>query len=347
MNGGRIRVLVADDSPMVREVLKDILGHAQDIQLVGEATDGKRALDMAVSLKPDLLILDLAMPVMGGLRVLELLMAEQPTPVLVLSSFANKGSVSAVKALAIGALDVMEKPLGITEDEPMREFAEHLLEKVRTLARIRVVSRPRAKPAPHDAVTVRTNGNYIAKVVAVGASVGGPAAVCKLLAGFPKTVPLAFVMVQHIPVGFLGGFVDWLVSEIQLAVAVGADGMKLRPGQVVVAPEGRHMEVKGDSILLNDGPPVCYCRPAVDVLFKSVAMNFGPRAIGVVLTGMGQDGADGIRSIKAYHGRTLAESEESCVVFGMPKAAIATGNVDRVLPVTDMSREILSMLAPE
>ncbi|MBI2944641.1 MAG: chemotaxis-specific protein-glutamate methyltransferase CheB [Candidatus Wallbacteria bacterium] len=344
---GRIRVLVADDSPIVREVLKDILGHAPDVQLAGEATDGRRALEMAISLKPDIVILDLAMPVMGGLRVLEILMAEQPMPVLVLSSFANKGSVSAVKALSIGALDVMEKPLGITEDEPMREFGEHLLEKVRSLSRIRVVSRPRAKSVVPDSVTPKLDANYISRVVAVGASVGGPAAVCKLLSGFPKAVPLAFVLVQHIPVGFLSGFIDWLTSEIQLTVAIGSEGMKLKAGHVIVAPEGRHMEVRGDTITLNDGPPVCYCRPAVDVLFKSVAIHFGPRAVGVVLTGMGSDGAEGIRAIKTYHGRTLAESEESCVVFGMPKAAIGTGKIDRVLPVTDMPREILALVAPE
>lgn len=343
-DSGRIRVLVADDSPIVREVLRDIMDRAPDIQIVGEATDGKRALEMALSLKPDLLILDLAMPIMGGLRVLELLMIDSPRPVLVLSSFANKGSVSAIKALAVGALEVMEKPLGITEDEPMREFAEHLLEKVRSLSRIRVVARPRGGAPVQEGQTPRPTSSNISRVVAVGASVGGPAAVAKLLAGFARTVPAAFAVVQHIPAGFLAGFVDWLSGETRLAVKVAAEGDRLMPGQVLVAPDQKHLEIRGEFAVLNDGPVVNYCRPAVDVLFKSVALSFGPRAIGVVLTGMGQDGAAGILAIKQHHGVTLAESEDSCVVFGMPKAAIETGKVDRVLPVTDMAREIQSML---
>ncbi len=341
----RIRVMVADDSAMVREVLREMMSYDDEVHIIGEAHDGKQALEMALSLGPDLLILDLAMPVMGGLQVIENLMADRPLPVLVLSSFANQGSVSAIKALAVGALEVMEKPLGITEDEPMREFREQLLDKVHSLSRIRVVARPRIQITPEQFENL--NGSRMDRVLAIGSSVGGPAALGKLLSGLPKNAPMGIALVQHIPAGFLQGFVDWIGSETELIIKIAKEGDTVQPGQVLVAPEHAHMELRSDVVFLTDGPPVNYCRPAVDVLFKSVAVSYGPKAIGVVLTGMGNDGAEGIREIKSHHGVTFAESEETCVVYGMPRAAINTGKIDRVVALDNMSTEILKLLRPD
>lgn len=331
---------------MVREVLKDILATDSSVQVVGEAADGKRAYDLALSLKPDLLILDLAMPVMGGLRVLELLMTRNPMPVLVLSSFVNRGSTSAIKALDLGALEVMEKPIGITEDEALGEFSETLLEKVALLSRIRVVHRLRK-------VQVAANGGFdpaghrplsATRVIAIGASTGGPPAVRKLLMGFPPSVPVCFCLVQHITPGFLGGYVDWLREQTSFDVRIASSGDPLEAGKVLVAPTGRHMEVSHGRAVLTDAPPVNKFKPSVDVLFRSVAMNEGSRSVAILLTGIGNDGAEGIRSIKSYHGFTIAENEESCVVFGMPKSAIETGCVDRVLPVDAIAPEVMSVL---
>ncbi len=333
-----IRVLLVDDSEAARAEIGRILASACGAELVGVAADGEQALREAQRLRPDLILLDLQMPRMDGFTFLRLLMARQPTPVLVLSAHSRRTDV--FKALELGALDFVPKPEG---DAPLESLRGALVEKCQLVRALRVENL--APPDPGRAAGAL--GAEPAGVVAIGASTGGPAAIQRLLSSLPGDLPLAFVVAQHMPERFTGAFAERLARTTALVASEATDGDVVAAGRVLVAPGGRHLEVRRGvdgvlraAIVLPAAlPDVKYC-PSADVLFASVARAAGSRTCAIVLTGMGQDGRAGVRAVKGAGGLTLAESEDTAVVYGMPQAAADSGAVDELLALPGLAGRI-------
>ena len=337
-----IRVLIADDSLLTRAVLCDLLARDSGIQIVAEVGDGRAAVEQTARLKPDLVIMDVMMPVMDGIEATAEIMANSPVPILMLSANTDPNdSRSAFSAIRLGALDVMAKPAGITTDA-FAALADQLIAKVRSLSRIRVMHHFRPKRqavvptvVPHAAAGKR-------RILAIGASTGGPKVVMQLLKELPADFAATVLVVQHIADGFAAGFAEWLDRESALAVALAREGEALSPGRVLIAPNGVHLTVNGGRrVALCETAPLHNCRPAVDALFQSLAaVRLGGETVGVILTGMGTDGAAGLLALKQQGAFTVAQDEASCAVFGMPKVAIECGAVDRVLPIADIVKTI-------
>jgi two-component system chemotaxis response regulator CheB len=335
-----IRVLIADDSLLIRTVLRDLLAADPQIEIVGEAGDGRVAVELTARLKPDLVIMDVMMPVMDGLEAVAEIMASTPVPILMLSANTDPAdSRSAFAAIRLGALDVMAKPAGATT-AAFADLSSQLIGKVRSLSRIRVMHhfRSQRRPAVYPpAVSPPPVGRR--RLLAIGASTGGPKAVLQLLKELPADLSAAGLIVQHIADGFAAGFAEWLDREVPLKVALARENDALQPGRLLVAPNGTHLTVTaGGKVALRDMAPLHNCRPAADALFQSLASaGLGGETVGVVLTGMGSDGASGLKALHGQGAYTLAQDEASCAVFGMPKAAIDAGGVDRVLPLAEMA----------
>jgi len=340
-----IRVLVVDDSAFVRQALTRMLSSTPDIEVVGTAVDGREGCEKALALHPDVITLDIKMPRMDGLAALRRIMAECPTAVLLLSSQTKEGADVTLRGLELGALDFMDKS-SVQGQMDLLSLEEELRAKVRALASVprsrleaplRVAEAvPRPLPARHAAR---------AQVVVIGTSTGGPSALQALIPRLPQDLPAAVLVVQHMPVGFTRSLAERLDLRSVLRVREARDGDAVAPGVVLIAPAGRHMKVRqrGSELRVwcDDEPRATLHRPSVDVLMASVAKACGERAMGVVLTGMGSDGVEGLRAIRAAGGLTLAESEESCVIYGMPKAAMEAGVVDREVPLGRIADEIL------
>jgi two-component system chemotaxis response regulator CheB len=341
-----IRVLIVDDSAFVRQAMVRMLASAPDIEVVGTAVDGKDGLEKALALRPDVVTLDIKMPRMGGLEALRRIMSECPVPVLLLSSLTSEGGEITLRGLELGALDFVDKS-SVQGQMNLLELAEELKSKVRALARVPrdkvhapesgLAEAPAPAPGPH------ARG---AEVVVIGTSTGGPPALQAIIPKLPPGLASAVLVVQHMPVGFTRSLADRLASRSAMPVREAQDGDSVAPGTVLIAPAGRHMKVQrrggAGRIWLDDEPRASLHRPSVDVLMASVAKVYGPRSLGVVLTGMGSDGVEGLRAIRQTGGRTFAESEESCVIYGMPKAAVEAGVVDRCVPLARMADEILA-----
>ncbi|HEY6009516.1 MAG TPA: chemotaxis-specific protein-glutamate methyltransferase CheB [Geobacteraceae bacterium] len=328
-----IKVVLADDSALTRAVVRDIFSATPDISVVGEAENGRDAVALTELLKPDLVIMDLLMPVMDGLASIEEIMDRCPTPILVLSATVDEREVSqAFSAIRKGALDVMEKPAG-TGLVNNCGFGNRLVEKTRLLARIRVIHHRRRRVREELPLKIAYHTGEL-KILAIGASTGGPKAVMSIVRTLPADFAASVLIVQHIATGFAKGFVHWLNSESRMQVRLAADGDPVAAGGVLVAPNDCHMVVESGRIRLTADPPVNCCRPSIDVLFHSLAEEFGAQTVGVLLTGMGRDGARGLLHIKAQGGVTIVQDEESSAVFGMPKAAIGLNAADEVLPLT-------------
>jgi two-component system chemotaxis response regulator CheB len=333
----KIRVLVADDSLTVRKRLVEVIAASPDIEVVGEAEDGKKAIELCTSLAPDVVTLDMVMPMMSGLAATEYIMAYCPTPIIVVSSSENRGELfKTYDALSAGALDVLEKPTG-NEAEGVWEQA--LLSAIRTSSKIKVITHPRAKlgtrvrPAPGPAPA---RSKQACRLVAMGASTGGPGAMMTILRGLPPAYPLPILLVIHIGRQFASSLAEWLGSLSPIPVSYARDGDAVPlPGQsgVILAPPDQHLVVRGGRLRLTSDPERHSCRPSVDVLFESVAREMGAAAGGCLLTGMGRDGARGLLDIRSAGGSTIAQDEATSVVFGMPQEAIALGAADRVLGV--------------
>jgi len=341
--GRKIRVLIVDDSAIVRRMLTEALASEPDLEVVGTAPDPYVARDKIVSLRPDVLTLDIEMPRMDGLTFLKKLMRFHPLPVIVISSLAQSSSHAALEALQSGAVEVLAKP---GDPYSVGELKHDLPHKVRAAANARVgLARPQpSAPTPASSLVVSGAGN--ATVIAIGASTGGTEAIREVLTGLPPNMP-PILIVQHIPAGFSLAFANRLNDLCRLRVKEAADGDRLTAGLALIAPGNFHMTLRRAGgeyrVTIQDGPRVCYQRPSVDVLFESVAEVAKGDAIGAILTGMGSDGAQGLLKMKQAGARTLAQDEASCVVFGMPREAIRMGAADRVTPLDRMAAELAAL----
>ncbi len=340
--GGRpIKVLIVDDSAVVRQVLSKALSGVPDIEVVGTATDPFVARDKIVQLEPDVITLDVEMPRMDGITFLKKLMQYRPMPVIILSSLTHKGGKLALEAIESGAVEVLSKPGGSFS---VGEMAEQLAEKIRAAARARPrPAKPSTTPKPAQRVA-STNLDLTNKIVAIGASTGGTEAIKEVLVRLPATVP-GIVVVQHMPPRFTTAFAQRLNGLCAFEVKEGADGDSVHPGRCLIAPGNFHMLLRRSGaryyVNVKTGPMVHHQRPAVDVLFRSVAKAAGPNAVGVILTGMGADGAEGLNLMRQAGAYTIGQDEASCVVYGMPKAAYDVGAVMKQLPLDAIAAEIM------
>jgi two-component system, chemotaxis family, protein-glutamate methylesterase/glutaminase len=352
MKENSLQVLVVDDSAMVRQVMQSILGMDRRIT-VKAAADPLIAWVKMQKEPPDVVITDLEMPRMDGLTFIRKIMAEMPTPVVVCSGLAARGTELALRALEEGAVEVITKPkVGVREF--LHESAVTLLDAVWSASQAQIRPRPMAATPrlTADAVLPRKSKSGSARalngVVAVGASTGGTEALRVFLSALPTDCP-PVVIVQHMPEVFTRAFADRLNRECEMEIAEARDGDRLRPGRALIAPGNRHMLVHRESeelvIRIIDGPLVSRHRPSVDVLFRSVAISVGPKAVGVIMTGMGDDGAQGLCEMKEAGATTIAQDEATCVVFGMPKEAISRGVVDAVVPLEQIANAVLSIQA--
>ena len=335
-----IKVLVVDDSALVRKILSEELMRYDDIEVVGTAEDPYVAREQIIALEPDVITLDIEMPRMDGLSFLVTLMKHYPVPVIIVSSLTPENSDAAIRALSLGAVDVIGKPAGATA---VPEVARQLVQSVRAASRAKLHRRDglAETAAPVTRVAPMASPRNLARtVIALGASTGGTQALEAVLTRLPGTMP-GIVVCQHMPEKFTASFARRLDRICDLEVREAEDGDALVPGLVLIAPGNRHMmlaTVGGQyQVRVKDGPRVHHQRPAVDVLFSSVAKHAGPHAIGALFTGMGADGAKGMLQLRQAGAHTIAQDEASCVVFGMPREAIRLGAVAEVLPLNQIA----------
>jgi two-component system chemotaxis response regulator CheB len=338
-----IRVLVVDDSAVMRKLISAVLQRDPDVEVVATAVDGIAALRKVARFRPDVVTLDLEMPGMDGLDVLREMSVMSDAPVLMVSAHTQADAALTVTALEMGAVDVVAKPRNVLAGG-IEALGVELLSKVRAVAGRRWRRPLTLRAVAKEPVEKRALHTHADRVVAIAASTGGPAALGYVLARLPADLPAAVLVVQHMPEGFTASLAHRLDANSGLIVKEAQDGDVLRRGRVLVAPAGRHLRVRrlpgAPVAMVGSGPLVCGHRPSADVLFQSVAAEFGARSVGVVLTGMGEDGAAGLQSIHRGLGHTLAQDEESSVVFGMPRAAILRGAADEVLPLERIAEAI-------
>jgi two-component system chemotaxis response regulator CheB len=353
-----IRVLVVDDSLTVRMRIVEVLAADPDLEVVGEAGDGQQAIDLCERLRPDVITLDMMLPVMNGLAVTEHIMAFCPTPIIIVSSSMNRGELSRTyDALAAGAVEVLDKPSGT---EPDDAWEKRLVSLLKLVSRIKVITHPRARlglrrnapPIPHKQPSAPvsltpvppvapppTRAEHGYRLVAIGTSTGGPNALVDVLGHLPSTFPLPILLVIHIGRPFAAGFAEWLAAQSAMPVSMAVDGAPLPQrgeGRVVMAPPDVHLVLRRGVLRLTTDPERHSCRPSVDVLFESIAQELGASAIACLLTGMGRDGAEGLRAVQRAGGMTIAQDERTSVVFGMPREAIALGAANRVLGLDEI-----------
>jgi len=351
----KIRVLIVDDSALVRQILMEIMKRTSDIEVVGTASDPFLARERIKELNPDVLTLDVEMPRMDGLTFLSNLMRLRPMPVVMVSSLTERGAETTFKALELGAVDFVSKPK-VDVAGTLEDFGQEILSKIRMAAGARVVARSggvAAVPPKHsaDAILPAAAGATTKKmlrttdrIIAVGASTGGTEAIREFLMGMPADSP-AIVIAQHIPAAFSLPFTRRMDSLCAMSVCEPYDGQYIMPGHVYIAPGGKHLLVERDGARylcrLNDGPPVNRHCPSVDVLFRSVAQKVGPNAVGVILTGMGDDGARGLKEMRDAGAPTIAQDEATSVVWGMPGAAVKLGAVGEILPLDKVAAAVM------
>ena len=346
--GQEIRVLVVDDSAIVRKVFAEELSKEKDITVIGTAPDPYVARDKIVKLKPDVVTLDIEMPRMDGLTFLKKIMTYAPLPVIIVSSLTREGSKIALEALALGALEVVSKPSAAYS---VGDLSIQLADKIRAVAKVKVRARvygPHDESAREKAVLKsRALTETTSKIIAIGASTGGTEALREVITRMPRDAP-GILVVQHMPAKFTASFAERLDTLSDMNVKEAEDGDTVVNGQVLIAPGNFHMLLKRSGaryyVAVKTGPMVHHQRPAVDILFKSVAQVAGSNALGIILTGMGSDGAEGMVHMKQAGAMNIAQDEQSCVVFGMPKEAIKTGAVDKVVPLIRIAQTALNMI---
>jgi len=335
----KLRVLVVEDSKTVRARILEVLSADPDIEIAGEAQDGKRAIELCRELRPDVITLDMMLPVMTGLAATEYIMAHFPTPILIVSASVNRGELfRTYDALAAGAVDVLEKPTG---EEPAGVWETRFIAAVKLVSRIKVITHPRARLGLFTRRPVAGASHGVPpaglrpSVVAIGASTGGPGAIVDVLRTIPAGFPTPILFVLHIGEPFGTAFADWLDGQSSHRVSYARDGEPLASavGRVVMAPPDKHLRVRDRALWLTSEPERHSCRPSVDILFESIAAELGAASAACLLTGMGRDGAAGLLEIRRRGGLTIAQDEATCVVYGMPREAVLLGAAERVLPL--------------
>jgi two-component system chemotaxis response regulator CheB len=344
----KIRVLVVEDSQTIRKRMLEVLAADPDIDIVGEADDGKRGVELCQQLRPDVVTLDMMLPVMNGLAATEFIMAYCPTPILIVSASTNRGDLfKTYEALAAGALDALDKPNGNELDEV---WERRLVATVKLISRIRVITHPRARlrrlgqtPSSRPDGTQQPEAlqnSGCLRAVAIGVSTGGPAALIEILRGLPHGFPLPILLVIHVGKLFTPAFAEWLDGQSSVRVGYAVDGDPLPPGgvgRVLMAPPDSHLVLSQGKLRLTQDPERHSCRPSIDVLFESLAQELGAGGAGCLLTGMGRDGAAGLLAIRRAGGRTIAQDEATSVVFGMPREAILLGAAEQVLALDQIA----------
>lgn len=341
------QVLIVDDSSLMRQLLTQILSSDPELEVVGTAGDPYAAREKIKVLHPDVLTLDIEMPRMDGLTFLEKLMRGHPMPVVMISSLTERGAETTLRALSLGAVDYVSKPKLDVSSGTIEQAAD-IIAKVKAAAQVKVRTAPKPATGPPQAAGPAYHLNATHKVVAIGASTGGTEALKDLLAPLPADFP-GIVMVQHMPEAFTRQFAERLNSLCRIHVKEAKDGDRVLPGHALLAPGGHQMAIirKGleNSVRVYRGERVNRHLPSVDVLFSSCARNLGRNALGVLLTGMGADGAKGMLEMKQAEAHTIAQDEASCVVYGMPREAVLLGGVDQILPLTRIPEALLQRLS--
>jgi two-component system chemotaxis response regulator CheB len=344
-----IRVMIVDDVKSARDLLADILATDRRFEVVASVSDGLEAVARALDLRPDLITMDIRLPGLDGFLAVEQILAELPVPIVMITASVGTFEEKVARALKMGALDVMEKQdLYLWRTRP--EIRTAFLRKLYVFARARVGQRPERLSGDRPPLAVpfsprREKTKGALRIVAIAASTGGPSALMTLFKEVPVEVNAAFLVVQHMSRGFLDGLVRWLDDEVELSVRMAQEGDVLKPGLVLFAPDDYHMLVDEDgTIRLNKSFPIGGHRPSAELLLKSVALRFGRKAIGVILTGMGSDGAIGLRRLRERGGRTIAQNEASSIIFGMPRAAIEQDAAEVVLPLEAIAPQLVAWM---
>jgi two-component system, chemotaxis family, protein-glutamate methylesterase/glutaminase len=356
-----IKVVVVDDSAFMRKALSTMLAKDPEIEVVATARDGEEGLEMIRRHQPDVVTMDIEMPRMDGLTALRHVMMEMPRPVLMVSSLTTEGAEATLKAMDLGAVDFIPKQLSKVSLDIVK-IEEDLRAKVKLIARRRMGHLTRSMPAARGRAVaaapsggerqarpaVRPSGAPIRDLVAIGVSTGGPPAVQKVLSVLPQDFPAGILIAQHMPAAFTGPFAKRLDGVCQITVKEAEDGERLQTGVAYVAPGGKHLRIDQKisriDVRVVEEPREALYKPSASVLFDAVALGVGRRALGVVLTGMGSDGLEGMRALKAKGGRALAQSDSTCVVYGMPKAIVDAGLADEIVDIDDMGEAILHNL---
>jgi two-component system chemotaxis response regulator CheB len=345
-----IRVLVVEDSLTVRRRIVEVLSDDPELRVVGEAEDGKQAIELCERLRPDVVTMDMMMPVMTGVAAAEYIMAYCPTPILVVSASTNRGELfRTYDALAAGAIDVLDKP---SSRESSEGWEERLRRTVKLVSKIKVITHVRGRlgsmgrlpPALVPDLPARGGAAGDASIVAIGGSTGAPGTVAGILRALPKDFPAPILLVVHINEPFGAAFAEWLDAQSPMRVRYARDRERLSAAgnAVLMAPPGRHLVVERGHLRLDDGPEVHSCKPSVDVLFASLAAEAGRETLACLLTGMGKDGAEGLAAIRRAGGRTIAQDEASSIVFGMPREAILLGAAEQVLGATEIAPALVA-----
>ncbi len=338
-----IRVLVVDDSATVRNRLTEMLREDPELEVVGEAADGKRAIELTNQLRPDVVTLDMVLPELSGLAATEHIMAHFPTPILVVSSSFNRGELfDTYHALAAGAVDVLDK--SATDDD---DWGTRFRAAVRMVARIKVITHPRGRLGSLGRRTtqeiISTPGERQPQLIAIGASTGGPAALVDVFSALPPDFALPIVIVLHIGAAFAVGFAEWLGKQTARTITCARDGDLPSADRVLFAPPDHHLVIRDGRVRLTADPPRNHCKPSIDVLFESLAIDQGARAAGVLLTGMGRDGATGLLAMRRAGAFTIAQDEATSVVYGMPREAMLCGAAERVLSLHEIGSTLASL----
>lgn len=346
----KIKVLIVDDSALIREMFKTMVNSQPDMEVVDTAVDPYDAREKIKRLNPDVLTLDIEMPRMDGLSFLEKIMTLRPMPVVMVSTLTQKGATETIRALELGAIDYVSKPVGNSTSQALEPLQEELIGKLRVAASANVARNTSAKQSDAKVLNFNPPPNVALPFIAIGSSTGGVEALRDIFKVLPANSP-PIVMTQHMPQQFTGSFAARLDSLSQVNVSEARDGVRLKPGTAYLAPGNIHMRVKkfGSDFVckLEIGPAVSGHRPSVDVLFESVAQAAGANAVGVILTGMGKDGAQGMLKMHEAGAYNIGQDERSCVVYGMPKAAHAAGAVHTQLPLTEIAAHMLAYCARE
>lgn len=335
----KIKVLVVDDSPFVRRLITDWVKADPELELVGEGATGRQAIDLNRSLKPDVITLDIEMPEMNGLDALAEIVKNSPAKVIMVSSLTTQGAEATLRALDLGAIDFVTKPgSGVIRGTESRD---------ELLAKIKVAYRSRSKPTiPREVLRPARAIGSTDKVILVATSTGGPKALTQLFQGLPNGFPAPILIVQHMPTGFTEGLARRLNDYKTVPCREAKHGDRIEPGLALLAPGGRHMRIRrGGTVELDDAPPLHGVRPAADYLFFSGAEVYGPRCIGVVMTGMGGDGAQGAVALRKRGAICLGESESTCVVYGMPRVANESGGIDAEFPIHELAAAVTARLS--